>query len=171
MFCSGLVQRDVGICPSHQTDVTVWPEQVWTVRRTRTQTCNITAPVSTHKLNGFQIKMYSVFNTVSEWFMVNSFSLNLNKTFHDIKVFRMHKYKICILISCKKKRESCRQLLRKLKILPLTSEYVLSLSLFVLNNRNQFTLNSEIHNINSRQFNTFHQPRYNLSKYQEGPQH
>jgi hypothetical protein len=81
------------------------PEQVWTVRRTRTR--DITAPVSTHKprtrdliwapdvlqsnidtdrvmvnidtgilirnpnLNDFQIKMCSVFNTISEWFMVN----------------------------------------------------------------------------------------------------
>jgi hypothetical protein len=30
------------------------------------------------KLNDFQIKMSSVFNTISEWFMVNSLSLNLN---------------------------------------------------------------------------------------------
>ena len=78
------------------------PEQVWTVRRTRTRTRNITAPVSTHKLNDFQIKMYSVFNTISEWFMVNSLSLNLNKTFHGIKVFRMHKYITRIMMSCKK---------------------------------------------------------------------
>jgi hypothetical protein len=65
---------------------------------------NITAPVPTHKLNYFQIKMYSVFNTISEWFMVNSLSLNLNITFHFIKVFRMHKYITRIMMSCKKKR-------------------------------------------------------------------
>jgi hypothetical protein len=106
MFCSGLVRRDVGICPSHQRDVTVRPEQVWTVRRTQTR--NITAPVSTHKLNGFQIKMYSVFNTVSEWFMMNSLSLNLNKKFHGIKVCRMHKYVIRIIMSCKKKKKENR---------------------------------------------------------------
>ena len=29
----------------------------------------------------------------------------------------------------------------------------------------------EIHNISSKQFSNFHQPRYNLSKYQEGLQH
>jgi hypothetical protein len=151
------------------------PEQVWTVRRTRTR--NITAPVSTHRsrthdfiwapdvlqsnidtdsvmvnidtgilvrnpnLNDFQIKMYSVFNTIGEWFMVSSLSLNLNKTFHGINVFRMHKYITRIMMSCKKKkRESCRHLFRKLKILPLPSQYVLSLLLFVINNRNQFTI-------------------------------
>jgi hypothetical protein len=73
------------------------PEQVWTVRRTRTR--NITAPVSTHKLNDFQMKMYSVFNTIGDWFMVN-------KTFHGINVFRMHKYITRIMMSCKKKKEN-----------------------------------------------------------------
>jgi hypothetical protein len=71
-------------------------------------------------------------------------------------------------MSCKK---SYRHLFRKLKILPLPSQYALSSLLFVINNRYQFTINSEIHNTNSRQFNNFHQPRYNLSKYQEGLQH
>ena len=83
----------------------------------------------------------------------------------------MHKYIIRIMMSCKNKRESCGHSFRKLKIMPLPSQYVLCLLLFVINNRNQFTINSEIHNINSRQFNNCHQPRYNLSKYQVGPQH
>jgi hypothetical protein len=104
MFCSGLLRRDGGICPSHQSDVRVRPEQVWTVRRTRTQTRNTTAPVSTHKPIDFQIKMYSLFNTISDWFMVNSLSLNLKKTFHGIKVFRMHKYILHIMVSYKKKK-------------------------------------------------------------------
>ena len=52
----------------------------------------------------------------------------------------------------------------------IKNQYVLSLLLFVINNRNRFTINSEIHNINIRQFNNFHQPTYNLSKYQVGPQ-
>ena len=76
-------------------------------------------------LNDFQIKMNSVFNTISEWFMVNSLSLNLNKTFYGIKVFRMHKYIIGIMMGCKT-RESCRHLFRKLKIVPLPSLYILS---------------------------------------------
>jgi hypothetical protein len=105
---------------------------------------------------------------ISKWFMVNSLSLNLNKTFHGIKVFRMHRYIIRIMMSCKKKRESCRHLFRKLKILPLPSQYMLSLLLFVINNRNQCTIHSKIHRVYSRQFNNFHQSRYNLSKYQEG---
>jgi hypothetical protein len=100
-------------------------------------------------LNNFHIQMNSVFNTTSEWFMVNSLSLNLNKTFYGMKVFRMQMYIILIVMGCKR-RESCRHLLRKLKILPLPPQYILSLLLFVINNRNHSTINSEIHGINSR---------------------
>jgi hypothetical protein len=80
-------------------------------------------------LNDFQIKMNSVFNTISEWFMVNSLSLNIYKTFYGIKVFRMHKYIIRIVVGCKR-GESYRHLFRKLKILPLPSQYILPLLLF-----------------------------------------
>jgi hypothetical protein len=55
-------------------------------------------------LNDFQIKINSAFNNISEWFMVNSLSVNLNKTFYDIKVFRMRKYIILIMMSSKEKR-------------------------------------------------------------------
>ena len=71
-------------------------------------------------LNDFKIKMNSVFNAISEWLMVNSLSLNLNKTCYGVKVFRMHKYIIRIVMGCKRK-ESCRNLFRKLKILSLPS--------------------------------------------------
>jgi hypothetical protein len=121
-------------------------------------------------LNDFHIKMNSVFNTISEWFTVNSLSLNLNKTFYGIKVFRMQKCIIGIMTGYKT-RESCRNLLRKLKIVPLPFLYILSILLFVTNNRNQFTINSEIHSINNRQFNNFYQLTSNLSKYQQGLQH
>jgi hypothetical protein len=43
-----------------------------------------------------QMQMNSVFNTISEWLMVNSLSLKLNKTFYGIKIFRMQKYTIHI---------------------------------------------------------------------------
>ena len=36
---------------------------------------------------------------------------------------------------------------------------------FVINNKNQLTTNSCIHNKNTRQLNNIHQPRPNLSKY------
>jgi hypothetical protein len=40
--------------------------------------------------------------------------------------------------------------------------------LFVVKNRNEFTLNSEIHEINTRQQGNCHLPLANLTKYQKG---
>jgi len=57
--------------------------------------------------------------------------------------------------------------LKKLRILPLQSQYMLSLSLFVVNNKNLFHVNSEIHGFNTRQ-NCNHQLQANLSLYQRG---
>jgi hypothetical protein len=53
-------------------------------------------------------------------------------------------------------------------MLPLASQYIVSLMLFVVKNRNEFTLNSEIYEINTRQQGNLHQPLANLRKYQKG---
>jgi hypothetical protein len=45
---------------------------------------------------------------------------------------------------------------------------MLSLLLFVLNNKNRFILNSDVYNINTRQNYDFYQPSSNLSLYQNG---
>ena len=58
--------------------------------------------------------------------------------------------------------------LRKIQILPLPSQYILTLLLFVVQNRNQFKANLEIHDVNTRQHFDFHQPLSCLSKYQKG---
>jgi hypothetical protein len=50
----------------------------------------------------------------------------------------------------------------------LASQYILSLMLFVTKYRNEFTVNSEIYRINTRQKNNPHQPSVNLKKYQKG---
>ena len=118
--------------------------------------------------------MNSVFNTVSEWFMVNSLSLNLNKTYHGIQVFRMHKYIINIMFSCKDNHVDTYSENEKYCPYHLNIYiyiYIYSVLLFVINNRNQFIINSEIHRIYSRQFNNFHQLRSNSSKSQKELQH
>jgi len=55
-----------------------------------------------------------------------------------------------------------------LEILPLTSQYILSLLLFMIRNRNQFLVSSEIYHIDTRQHANFHQSPVNSSKYQKG---
>lgn len=65
-------------------------------------------------------------------------------------------------------RDSCRELFKELKILTLSSQYSLSLLLFVVQNRGYFTSNSSFHNINTRQKNDLHLPQVSLTMYQKG---
>jgi len=67
-------------------------------------------------------------------------------------------------------RDSCRQLFKNLKILPLKSKYIFfSLLLFVAENRDLYESNSEIHNINTRFSSNLHTPTANLTTFQKGP--
>jgi hypothetical protein len=50
---------------------------------------------------------------------------------HNKKIFRMQKRIVRIMMGCRKK-VSCRNLFRKLKILPLMSQYIFSLTMFVI---------------------------------------
>jgi hypothetical protein len=86
---------------------------------------------------------------------------------HTIKVFRMQKRIVRIMIGCAQ-RVSCRKLFRQLRILPLASQYILSLMLFTIKNKNLFTLNSEHHATNTRQLHNFYQPTTTLTTYQRG---
>ena len=53
-----------------------------------------------------------------------------------------------------------------MEILPLPSQYILSLLLFITN-RNQFLINSEKQHIDTRQRANFQQPSVNLTQYQK----
>ena len=64
-------------------------------------------------------------------------------------------------------RESCRNLFKELNILPLMSQHIISLLLFVSNNREQYFTNSEIHNINTRHSSNLHLLRAHLNIYQK----
>jgi len=66
----------------------------------------------------------------------------------SIKIFRLQKKIIRIMMGCKS-RNSWRKLFPNFEILPLPSQYILSLLLFVIRNKNQFQINSEIHQINT----------------------
>ena len=46
-------------------------------------------------------------------------------------------------------RLSCTNLFKKLQILPLTSQYILSWLMFVVQNKNLFSINIENHNIDN----------------------
>jgi hypothetical protein len=63
-------------------------------------------------------------------------------------IFKLQKRIIRIMMGARP-RDSCRKYFRNLKILPLQSQYIFSLVLYVVANKSQFILNSEIHGINT----------------------
>ena len=65
-------------------------------------------------------------------------------------------------------RVSCSNLFKKLQILPLTSQYMLSLLMFVVQNKNLFLTNNKNHNLDTKQRNHLCFPQANLTIYQKG---
>jgi hypothetical protein len=63
-------------------------------------------------------------------------------------------------------RIACRMLFRKLEILTLTSQYILSLMRFLSSNLETYTSNTSIHNMNTRLKLKLHKPAARLSMYQ-----
>jgi len=65
-------------------------------------------------------------------------------------------------------RVSYHELFKKLNILPLHSQYILSLLLFAVRNIEEFTSNSEVHSINTRHRSHLYPPSIKLTKYKKG---
>ena len=65
-------------------------------------------------------------------------------------------------------RDSCRELFKKLEILPLYSQYIFSLSIFVIKNKHLFYTNNQIHSIHTRFKTNLHPPTANLTQFQNG---
>jgi hypothetical protein len=89
-----------------------------------------------------------------------------NCCFRD-NIFSIQK-RIIRVITNSRKRDSCRELLKKLQILILQSQYFFSLLVFVVKNRSYFILNSDIHDINTRFNQNLHLPSTNLTLLQKG---
>jgi hypothetical protein len=70
-----------------------------------------------------------------------------------------------------KRKASCREVFRKFNILPLASEFLLSLMSFVVHNMEKFQNNSDMHSISARYRYNFHVTNTNLSKYQKRVYH
>jgi hypothetical protein len=84
---------------------------------------------------------------------------------HRTHIFQIKKRVSWIIMGCGT-RDSRRILFKKLIILPLTSQYILSLLIFGVNNKEQFLINSEIHNKNMRHSSNLHLHSANLDIYE-----
>ena len=83
-------------------------------------------------------------------------------------IFKIKKSIIRIITNARN-RDSFHQLFKNLKILPLKSQYIFPLLLFVAKNRDLYESNSEIHNINTRFSSELHTPTVNLITFPKVP--
>ena len=83
------------------------------------------------------------------------------------KVFILQK-RIVRVLTDTRARESCRDVFKKMEILPLYSKYLFSLIVFTVENKHLFTLNKDIHTHNTRYNFNIHLSTVNLSKYHKG---
>jgi hypothetical protein len=107
----------------------------------------------------FQLHKLHIFNW--DWLMIT----NCNSSY-TIKLFRIQKRVIRIMMGLKKK-DSCRNSFKEMKILPLCSQYY-SLMQYVVNNSHLFIRNIEVHNIGTRQHINLFPPSISRTKVQKG---
>jgi hypothetical protein len=82
-------------------------------------------------------------------------------------IFRLKKKAIRIMEGYGN-RVSFRDLFRKFHILPLTSQYLLSLLMFVVQHKDLFITSMDSHNLETRRSNNLYTAQANLSFYQKG---
>jgi hypothetical protein len=88
-------------------------------------------------------------------------------SWHSSIIFRLQK-KVIRIMEGSWNRVSFRSLFKKFQILPLKSQYMLSLLMFVVQNKTLFTTNTENYNLDTRQRNNLYLPQANLTTYQKG---
>ena len=109
--------------------------------------------------DAFKSVYYSYFNSLITYRII--VWGNSSQSSHTFQIQK----KAVRIITVSRPRDSCRELFKHLRILPLQSQYILSLLLFAVDNKNLFHVNSEIHSINTRQNSNLHQPQANLTLY------
>ena len=87
---------------------------------------------------------------------------------HSVSIFKMQN-RIIQIITKSRYRDSGRQFFKKLEILPLYSQYLLSLLLFLVRNKDLYITNQKIHGINTRYNKNLHFSTANLTVFQRGP--
>jgi len=86
---------------------------------------------------------------------------------HARQVFKLQK-RVVRVISGVGLRSSCRSLLRKLNILPIACQYILSLMLFTVDKQKDLLTNAYVHGLDTRNKNHLYLPVVSLSCVQKG---
>jgi hypothetical protein len=85
----------------------------------------------------------------------------------SLELFKLQK-RVVRIMTGQGNRTSCRDLFKKLEILPLKSQYIFSILLFVVKNKKHFITNYDNHNVETRQYENLHFPHLRLTLCQNG---
>ena len=69
---------------------------------------------------------------------------------HRVIRFSKSKKRVIRIITSSRTRDSCGELFIKLEILPIYSQYIFSISIYVIKNKHLFYTNNQIHTIHTR---------------------
>ena len=117
-----------------------WKTHIECIKSKLSSACNVIQSVNPYvSKNTLKMIYYSYFHSIMTCAL-----LFWGQSSESIKIFRLQKKIIRIMIGCRSS-DSCRKFFFNLEILPLTSQYILSLLLFTIRNKNQFLVNSEIY--------------------------
>jgi hypothetical protein len=86
----------------------------------------------------------------------------------DSKIILKIQKRLIRIITNSGNRDSCRDLFKKLDILPLQSQYIFSLLMFAVKNKYLCIMNSDVHTFNTRPNHDFHLPTANLMVFRRG---
>jgi hypothetical protein len=103
-------------------------------------------------INNLRLIYFSYFHSLISYGII--FWENSSQSIH---VFRLQK-RIIRIITGSKCNDSRRQLFNNLRILPLQSQYIYSLAMFVVNNIDLYQANSEVQTIGTRHGSDLHLP-------------
>jgi hypothetical protein len=85
----------------------------------------------------------------------------------SMRIFRIQK-RIIKVISGLRPRDSCREAFKNWGILPLQSQYIFFLLIFIVNNMGFYNLTSQTHDFKTRHNFDLYRPQTNLSLCQRG---
>ena len=86
---------------------------------------------------------------------------------YSVNIFKIQK-RIIRINTNSNRYDTCRPLFKHLRILPLASQYIFSILLFVITNKKLFQLNSQVHNIHTWYNDNLHLSSTGLTLVQKG---
>ena len=85
----------------------------------------------------------------------------------SVNIFKLQK-RIIRIIRGAKPKDFCREFFKTLQILPLASQYILFIALFMVHNKDLFKINWELNKFNTKGNPNFFLPVTNLKMFEKG---